>query len=40
MRLSQKWVDKLINLPEAGVGYQIVDVILKNDSVVRGLDRN
>ena len=37
MRLSQKWVDKLINLPEAGMGYQTVDVILKNGSTVNGL---
>ena len=37
MRLSQKWVDKLVILPEAGMGYQIVDVILKNGSVIRGL---
>ncbi|MBI2674307.1 MAG: hypothetical protein HYX22_01015 [Candidatus Yanofskybacteria bacterium] len=37
MRLSQKWVDKLVNLPESGMGYQTVDVILKNGSTVRGL---
>ncbi len=37
MKLSQKWVDKLVNLPEAGMGYQVVDVILKNGTTVRGM---
>ena len=37
MRLSQKWVDKLVNLPEAGMGHQTVDVVLKNGSVIKGL---
>lgn len=37
MRLSRKWVDKLVNLPEAGMGYQTVDVILKNGSIIKGL---
>jgi len=37
MRLSQKWVDRLVNLPEMGMGYQVVDVILKNGSTVKGL---
>ncbi|MBI2677019.1 MAG: hypothetical protein HYX21_03700 [Candidatus Yanofskybacteria bacterium] len=35
--LSQKWVDKLAGLPETGMGYQIVDVYLKNGTIVRGL---
>ena len=37
MRLSRKWVDKLLRMPEAGMGYQVVDVVLKNGSVVRGM---
>ena len=37
MRLSQKWVDKLVRMPEAGMGYQVVDVVLKNGSTVLGL---
>lgn len=37
MRLSQKWVDKLTALPETGMGYQIVDVYLKNGVIIREL---
>lgn len=37
MRLGQKWVDKLVNLPESGMGYQVVDVILKNGSTIKGI---
>jgi len=37
MRLSRKWVDKLVNLPEAGMGYQTVDVRLKDGRTVKGL---
>ncbi|MEX2090659.1 MAG: hypothetical protein WD989_00800 [Candidatus Paceibacterota bacterium] len=37
MRLSQKWIVKLIALPESGMGYHIVDVHLKNGTVVYGL---
>ncbi len=37
MRLSKKWVDKLLNLPEAGMGYQVVDVILKDGKTIKGL---
>ena len=35
MQLSKKWVDKLMALPESGMGYQVVDVHLKNGIVVR-----
>lgn len=34
MNLSQKWIDKLIELPETGMGYQIIDVYLKNGVIV------
>ena len=34
--LSQKWIDKLINLPESGMGYQKVTVKLKNGVVFNG----
>jgi len=37
MRLSQKWVAKLVNLPGAGTGYQTVNVVLRNGSTVQGL---
>jgi len=35
--LSQKWIDKLINLPESGMGYQKVTVKLKNGVVFDGM---
>ncbi|MBI2057972.1 MAG: hypothetical protein HYT63_03255 [Candidatus Yanofskybacteria bacterium] len=35
LSLSQKWVDKLVNLPETGMGYQIVDVYLESGAIVR-----
>ncbi|HEY4474857.1 MAG TPA: hypothetical protein VJC06_02960 [Candidatus Paceibacterota bacterium] len=34
--LSQKWIDKLKNLPESGMGYQNVMVKLKNGVVFNG----
>lgn len=34
MRLSQKWIDKLSKLPETRMGCQVVDVYLKNGSVL------
>ena len=40
MRLSQKWVDKLVSivtLPDAMAGFQTVDVVLKNGANVQGL---
>ncbi len=37
MRLSKKWVDKLVNLPEAGMAYQVVDVILEDSRTIQGL---
>jgi len=37
MRLSQKWVVKLSNLPESGMGYQVVDITLKNGRVHKNI---
>jgi len=37
MQLSQKWVDKLVDMAESGMGYHRVDVHLKDGSVVRGV---
>lgn len=38
--LSQKWIDKLKNLPESGMGYQNVTVKLKNGVVLKGIVMN
>lgn len=37
MRLSQRWINKLVQLPERGMGYQVVDIHLKNGTVVRNV---
>lgn len=37
MRLSQKWVEKLVNMPEAMMGYQTVNVVLKDGRTIEGL---
>ena len=35
--LGQKWIDKLVSLPETGMGYQIVDVYLESGAILRKL---
>ena len=35
MRLSKKWIDKLAALPESGMGYQVVDIHLKNGMIIK-----
>lgn len=34
LKLSAKWVKKLIELPESGMGYQIVDIVLQDKRVI------
>ena len=33
--LTQKWSHKLRNLPESGMGYQCVDVCMRNGTIVK-----
>jgi len=33
IQLSQNWIEMLQNLPETGMGYQIVNLILANGKV-------
>lgn len=35
--LDRKVVDKLLSLPETGMGYQLIDVLLANGRRVEGL---
>ena len=35
LQLSQKWSKRLCELPETGMGYQRVDVLLKNGRRVK-----
>jgi len=37
LRLSKVWVKKLLNLPETGMGYQKVDVLLKDGRKIEGV---
>lgn len=35
LRLPESFINMLINLPESGMGYQLVKVILKSGKVLR-----
>lgn len=35
IKLPESFINKLINLPESGMGYQIVKVILRNGKVLK-----
>jgi len=35
IKLPDSFVNKLINLPESGMGYQIVKVILRNGKILK-----
>lgn len=34
LQLPNKWVNYLVNLPETGMGYQLVNIFLKNGKVL------
>lgn len=35
VRLPELWIDRLVNLPESGMGYQKVNIILKRGKVLK-----
>lgn len=35
VRLPQPWIDRLLHLPESGMGYQKVNIILKRGKVLK-----
>jgi hypothetical protein len=35
IKLSENWVEYLCSMPESGMGYQVVDVMLKDGRVLR-----
>ena len=37
LHLNERWVDHLCGLPETGMGYQIVDVVLRSGERYRGI---
>lgn len=37
IKLNERWIEILSNLPESGMGYQKVDVKLKNGKVIKNV---
>lgn len=37
IKLSDKVIEELVHLPESGMGYQLVDIYLKDGTVVRSV---
>ena len=37
LHLNERWVDHLCGLPETGMGYQVVDVVLRNGEQFRDI---
>lgn len=35
LNLSNYWIETLINLPETGMGYQLVDIKLNDGTILR-----
>lgn len=35
IKLSKKWVERLLSMPETGMGYQTVDITLKDGRVIK-----
>ena len=36
LHLNERWVNHLCDLPENGMGYQIVDIVLRSGEQIRG----
>lgn len=37
LKLNQAWTDYFITLPESGMGYQVVNVFLKNGQILKNI---
>lgn len=37
IHLNEPWVQKLRSLPESGMGYQVVDIRLRNGAALKGV---
>jgi hypothetical protein len=35
LNVNEKWFKKLMKLPESGMGYQLVDIYLKNGHIMK-----
>lgn len=38
IKLNKKWVECLLSMPESGMGYQTVDITLKDGRVIKGVN--
>lgn len=37
VRLTEPWIDRLVHLPESGMGYQKVNIVLKRGRVLKNV---
>jgi len=37
LKLNESWTKKLLKFPEAGMGYQRVDVVLKSGEIIKDI---
>lgn len=37
VQLPQRWIEQLTHLPESGMGYQRVDIRLKEGKILKGM---
>ncbi len=37
VQLHQRWIETLVQYPEQGMGFQLVDVALENGDIVQGV---
>jgi len=35
LKLNKYWVEKLLDYPETGMGYQKVDIVLKSGNIIK-----
>lgn len=38
IKLNKKWVKCLLSMSESGMGYQTIDITLKNGRVIKGVN--
>jgi hypothetical protein len=37
IQLPQPWIERLVKLPESGMGYQRVNIVLKHGKILRDI---
>ena len=38
IKLSKKWIQYFLSMPETGMGYQKIDIILKDGRIIKGVN--